>query len=221
MNINKHNQTIGGISGIIEASLYILGFVLLFSFFKPILDDTNTGLDKLKFIIEKKAIFQPWIILLYVVFGIVLIPLTIAIHENFKDQTSIWIKATPVFGFIWSVLVISSGMVTIIGIDKVASLYATDPSSALTSWTTIEAIQDGLGGGVEVIGGIWVFLISISALKQTVFNKFLNYLGLIVGGAGILTIIPGFKDLGAVFGITQIIWFVWIGIIMIKNKPRY
>lgn len=211
------NQIIGGISGIIEASLYIFGFVMLFSILQSSIDETKTGLEKLEFILKNKTIFQIWLLLIYVVFGIVLVPLTIAIHEHFKEQISIWIKITPVFGFIWSGLVIASGMIAVIGIDTVTTIYSADSNAALSTWQTIEAIQNGLGGGVEIIGGLWVFLISVTAIKHGIFRKLLNYLGLIVGGAGILTIIPGLKDLGAIFGLTQIVWFLWIGIIMIRN----
>jgi len=38
-------------------------------------------------------------------------------------------------------------------IDSVATIYNTDSNSALTSWKTIESIQNGLGGGVEIIVG--------------------------------------------------------------------
>ncbi len=215
--MKNKNQIIGGVSAIIEACLYIFGFIILFSILQPSIDETKSGLDKLQFIIDNKTIYQIWVLLIYVVFGIVLVPLTVAINENFKNQTSIWTKITPVFGFIWSGLVIASGMIAVIGIGAVATIKNVDSNSALTAWQTINAIQDGLGGGVEIIGGIWVFLISIAGIQQAVFPKFLNYFGLIVGGAGILTIIPSLKDLGAVFGLTQIVWFLWIGVVMIKN----
>ncbi len=216
--MKNKNQLIGGVSAIIEASLYIFGFIILLSILQPTIDDSNTGLEKLKFIIDNKTIYQTWMLFIYVVFGIVLIPLTLAIHENFENQTSVLSKATPIFGFIWSGLVIASGMIAVVAIDAVSTGYLTDSKAAFTSWKTIEAIQNGLGGGVEIIGGIWVFLISMMGLKHSVFNKLLNYFGLLVGGAGILTIIPVLKDLGAIFGLTQIVWFVWIGITMIKNK---
>ncbi len=218
--MKNKNQLIGGISGMIEASLYIFGFTILFSILQPTIDETQSGLDKLKFMIDNKSIYQAWILLIYVVFGIVLVPLTVSINENFKDHSTIWVKITPVFGFIWSGLVIASGMIGVIGMDAVATIYASDTNAALTAWNTIEAIQNGLGGGVEIIGGLWVFLISITSLKQSAFNKRLNYFGLIVGGAGILTIIPDLKDLGAVFGLTQIVWFIWLGMVMIKNGRK-
>jgi len=118
--MKNRDQIIGGIAGIIAASLYIFGFLLLFSLLQPEIDDSKTALEKLTFILANKTIYQMWIILIYVMFGIVLIPLTIAINENFNNQNEIWIKATPVFSFIWSGLVIASGMIAVIGIDSVA-----------------------------------------------------------------------------------------------------
>jgi len=49
---------------------------------QPADDDSNSGLEKLKFIIENKIIYQTWILLIYVVFGIVLIPFLIDIFTG-------------------------------------------------------------------------------------------------------------------------------------------
>jgi hypothetical protein len=182
------------------------------------MDGATSDLDKLTFIIENKTIYQLWMLIIYVVFGIVLVPLTIAINESFKEPSLMGTKVAPIFGFIWAGLVVASGMIANVGLDSVITLYSTDTTRALASWQTIGAIQSGIGGGVEVVGGLWVLLISITALKQNVFSKALNILGLLVGAAGILTIIPGLKDLGSVFGILQIIWFAYIGVTMLKNK---
>ena len=80
--MKNRNQIVGGISGIIETSIFIFGFILLFSLFQPAVDDSNSGLEKLKFIIENKIIYQTWILLIYVVFGIVLIPFLIDIFTG-------------------------------------------------------------------------------------------------------------------------------------------
>lgn len=215
--MKNNSLIIGGILAMIEAVLYIFGFMVLLLVFQPTIDEAKSGLDKLKYIIHNKAIYQAWIILIYVVFGLMLVPLTVTISENFKKQTTIWTKITPVFGFIWSALVIASGMIGVIGLEAVEKILLSDPNAALTSWETVEIIQNGIGGDVEIIGGLWVFLISITSLKEATFNTYLNYFGLIVGGAGILTIFPPHKDLGGVFGLTQIVWFIVIGIAMIKK----
>ena len=212
------NQKIGGIAALIEALLYIIGIAFLFIVLSPAMDDTSSDTEKLAFILENKTLYQVWHLLIYVVFGLVLIPLTIAIHENFTTNSAIGRKVMPILGFIWSALVISSGMISNIGLETVNDLFTKDETTAIMAWEIIGAIQNGLGGGVEVVGGLWVFLISVYGLKESIFPKFLNYLGLLVGGAGILTAVPGLGDLGLLFGLTQIFWFVWIGAAMIQRK---
>ena len=69
----------------------------------------------------------------------------------------------------------------------------------------------------EVVGGLWVLLLSIAALKSKSFPKALNYLGLFIGIAGVLTIYPA-DVLTEIFGLGQIVWFIWLGTIML-TKP--
>jgi uncharacterized membrane protein HdeD (DUF308 family) len=80
-------------------------------------------------------------------------------------------------------------------------------------------VTEGLGGGNEVVGGVWVILLSFAALKERSFPKPLIFLGIIVGLVGILTIYPAdlFTDF---FVISQIIWFIWLGIFMLRNAPK-
>ena len=212
-----NSSKIGGIAGIIEALLYIIGFTFLALVFAPMMDEGTPALERLSFALEHKTRYQVWNLLIYVVFGLVLIPLTIAINQQFKSDSLLGSKATPVLGFIWSVLVIASGMITNVGLETVNTLFQEDQAQALLVWKTLSAIANGLGGGVEVVGGVWVLLISIFGLKQSVFPKGLNYLGLLVGAAGTLTLIPGLQDLGAIFGLTQIVWFAWIGIYLFRK----
>ncbi|MEM9824077.1 MAG: hypothetical protein AAF985_23530 [Bacteroidota bacterium] len=212
------HQKVGGIAGILEAILYIIGMAFLFLFLSPVMEETSSDLEKLSFILENKALFQIWHLLIYVLFGLLLLPLTVAINQQFKTESLIANQVTPVLGFIWSGLVISSGMINNVGLETVNDLFAKDPSSALTTWKIIGSIQNGLGGGVEVVGGVWVLLISIYGLKARIFPRLFNCLGLIVGGAGILTVIPGWQDFGLIFGLSQIMWFAWIGSYLLKSK---
>jgi hypothetical protein len=42
-------------------------------------------------------------------------------------------------------------------------------------------------------------------------------LGVAVGTAGILTVAPPLTEVGAVFGLGQILWFAWIGVLMLRR----
>jgi hypothetical protein len=71
-------------------------------------------------------------------------------------------------------------------------------------WKSAGIVTEGLGGDNEIVGGIWVLLISLGSFKNSLFSKSLNILGVLVGLSGILTVLPFdvFKEL---FGISQII----------------
>ncbi len=57
----------------------------------------------------------------------------------------------------------------------------------------------------------------LSDLKAEEFPRGLNYLGLIVGVSGIATIYPA-EVFSEIFGITQIIWFFWLGVFMLSHS---
>lgn len=212
-------QKAGGIAAIVEAIAYIVGFTVMATLLNP--GDTQgwTPDQKLSFALERQSTLQALTILIYVVFGIALVFLAVALHERLRSRSGDLMKIATPFGLIWAGLVIASGMVGSVGLEAVAALHAQDAAHAASVWTAIGAIQDGLGGGVEIVGGVWVLLISIASLRSSALPAALSYLGSTVGAAGILTVIPSLAELGAVFGLGQIIWFAWLGIIMIRVRP--
>jgi hypothetical protein len=63
-------------------------------------------------------------------------------------------------------------------------------------------------------------LISLAALRAGELPRRLNILGLVVGSVGIISLIPVLTGtLGPVFGLTQIIWFVWMEIVLLRSNP--
>lgn len=110
----------------------------------------------------------------------------------------------------WVGLVIASGFISVIGLDAVVNLARTNVEKASETWHIVTLLTESLGGGNELVGGIWVLLISLCNLYSKIFSKWLNYIGLFVGAAGIATIYPAdiFTEL---FGVSQIIWFVFMG----------
>ena len=109
-------------------------------------------------------------------------------------------------------------MVSNIAIGTVADLHDTDPAAAEPVWSALDSVQNGLGGGNEIAGGVWVLLVSWAALTTAVLPRALNYLGLTAGAAGLITVIPALEGVGAVFGIGLIIWFAWLGVLLLKDE---
>jgi hypothetical protein len=210
-------QKVGGVAALFEAVAYVVGFVVMATLLNP--GDTSgwSPEQKLAFILQRKSIFQPWTLFIYVAFGIALVPLTVALHNRLKTRSpELTSLATP-FGLIWAGLVIASGMVASVGLEAMTTLNLTNSALAASAWMTIGIVQDALGGGVEIVGGIWVLLISATALRSREFPKSLNYIGLTIGAFGILTIVPSLGDLGTIFGLGQILWFVLVGTAMLRG----
>jgi hypothetical protein len=210
-------QRAGGIAALVEALAYVVGFVVMATLLNPGDTEGWSPAQRLAFLLERKAIFQTWMIFVYVLFGVVLVFLAVALHERLKAKFFDLMKIATPLGLIWAGLVIASGMVASVGLEAVATLHSTDVAQATSAWVTIAAVQDGLGGGVEIVGGLWVILISAASFHSKEFPTALNLVGIIVGLAGVLTVVPSFGELGAVFGLGQILWFAWIGIIMLRR----
>jgi hypothetical protein len=100
-------------------------------------------------------------------------------------------------------MIFNAGMAAVVG------LHGTSPAQAVAAWQAIEPVTEGLGGsGGELLGGLWVLLVSVAALRTGGLPKLLNWLGAAIGTAGILSIVPVLKDLGLGFGLLQIVWFL-------------
>jgi len=103
----------------------------------------------------------------------------------------------------------------------VVRLYATNPDQAVSAWQVIEPVAGALGGsGGEILGGVWFLLLSAAALRTKVFPRALNWLGVGIGTAGILSLVPSLSGLDVMFGLLQIVWFFWLGIVMLRTRPR-
>jgi hypothetical protein len=159
-------------------------------------------------------------LLMYVFFGVFLIVLSLALYDRLKSGAPAIMQVATAIGIIWAGSLIASGMVSNAGISPVVALYAKDPAQAALTWQVIESVASGLGNGNgEILGGLLTLLVSLAALRTGGLPKGLNILGLLVGAVGIITILPGLTDLVGVFGLSQLIWFVWLGIVLLRSNP--
>jgi hypothetical protein len=158
-------------------------------------------------------------LIMYVFFGVFLIVLSLALHDRLKSGAPAIMQVATVIGIIWAGSLVASGMVANAGIVPVVALYAEDPAQAALTWQGIESVASGLGNGNgEILGGLWALLVSLAALRAGGLPRGLNILGLLVGAVGIISIIPGLTEvMTGVFGLSQIIWFVWLGIVLLRS----
>ncbi|MHB1295833.1 MAG: DUF4386 family protein [Anaerolineae bacterium] len=207
----------GGFAALYQAASHLIGIVL----FLVVLDypGITDPAQKVALLIEKQTILFSTNLLMYVFFGVFLIVLSLALYDRLKSNAPAIMQVATAIGIIWAGSLIASGMVSNAGIAPVVALYAKDPAQAALSWQSIESVASGLGNGNgEILGGLWMLLVSLSALRAGELPKGLNILGLLAGSVGIISIVPGLTDLTGIFGLGQIIWFVWLGIVLLRSN---
>lgn len=214
----KTLQKFGGFAALYLAVAYLIGIVLFF----VVLDyaSMTDPAQKVALLVEKQMVIFSTNLLMYVFFGVFLIVLSLALYDRLKSGAPAIMQVATAIGIIWAGSLIASGMVSNAGIAPVVALYAKDPAQAALTWQGIESVASGLGNGNgEILGGLLTLLVSLAALRAGGLPKGLNILGFLVGAVGIISIFPGLTDLTGVFGLSQIIWFVWLGIVLLRSNP--
>lgn len=211
-------QKIGGFAALYMAVAYLIGIVL----FLVVLDypSITDPAQKAGLLVEKGMVIFSTNLLMYVFFGIFLVVLSLALYDRLKSGAPAMMQVATALGLIWAGSLIASGMIANAGIAPVVALYAKDSAQAALTWQGIETVANGLGFAYgEILGGLVALLVSLAALRARGLPKGLNFLGLLIGVVGIITIFPGLADLVGVYGLIKIIWFVWLGIVLLRDNP--
>ena len=212
----KNLQKIGGIAALYAGAAYvagILGFLLVVGW-------PDDPVQQVAVLVNNQVTQHILYVIVYQVWAFFLVILTLALYERLNADSTAIMQIAKAIGMIWATVVIASGMIFNIGMDNVVNLYATDPDQATTIWLAISSVTNGIGGGNEILGGLWMLLISWVALQAGGLPKTLNYLGIVVGLAGIISALPGLGEAGLIFGLLQIVWFIWLGTAMLRKNPK-
>ena len=190
-------------------------YFLVFVKYQSVVDPA----EKVALLAGNHGTMQVMHLITYVIFGIVLAVLALALYERLRDGSSTLTQAATAVGLIWAFVLVASGMIFNAGMAAVVALHGASPAQAVSVWQAIEPVTEGLGGsGGELLGGLWVLLVSVAGLRTGGLPKALSWLGVAIGTAGVLSVVPALKDLGYGFGLLLIVWFVWLGIVLLRTS---
>ncbi len=216
-------QKWGGVAAITQALSYIVGFVLFFG----ILDasDQDSPVKYLAFVIQNRDVYFLGYVIIGVLFSFALLVLVQAVYARFKAVSPELMTFTAIVGYLWAFIVLSSSLVFLTSLSALAKFYELDPEQALIISRTVTIVVDALGGGIELVGAVWMLAISYVGLRNKLLWAPLHYWGALVGLSGMLTLFSGLSFLSAnpffevttaIFGLGQILWFLVLGVAMIR-----
>lgn len=218
-------QRAGGTAAIICALTYLFGFVLFFGLIEAPKDSSDIA--HLHFLVSQRDTFFLGYIVIGIVFSFGLLLLNQSLKTTFKPTTPNMSQYNSVLGNIWATFVLASTFIFLVSLPFLANYADTSEENAVIVLKSVDIVVDALGGGIELLGAVWVLLISYMGIKANTFAKTLHVLGIAVGLAGILTLFSGLSFLSgnmvfeastAIFGLGQIVWFIALGISMIRKK---
>ena len=212
-------QKAGGLAALYLAAAYLLAMP-----FFLLLVDYHSAMDpvaKVVSLVTNHGAMQVMYLITYVVFGIALSTLALALYERLKAAAPALMQTATAVALIWAALLVASGLVFNAGMGAVVTLYPANPAQAVSMWQAIEPVSDGLSCvDGEILGGLWVLLVSIAGLRVSGFSRAFGWFGVVVGAIGLASIIPPLTDLAILFGLVQIGWFVWLGFSMLRPTER-
>jgi hypothetical protein len=215
--LEARRQKAGG-----AAALYIaLALLAAMPFFLLVVDyqGAKTIADKVAVIAADYAGLYAMYLVSYVFYGFAVGVLAFALHDRLQSHAPATMRAATAVGLLWSVALVASGMIWDYGMTTVVTLLKTDPAHAQAVWQSVEPVSEALGGaGGELLGGLWILLLSVVAVRSGALPKALGWFGVVIGSAGLVSVVPGLHHAAILFGLALIVWCAWVGVVLVRTK---
>jgi len=213
----KYHSRIGIGSSVYMAVAYITGILIFIVVLKY--PQITEDLDKVKLIVEMKSMMFVSNLIMYVVFGPVLILFILFLVSLLDNRQTVLVKFSAIIGYIWAGSLTASGMIANGAIEPITRLFSDNPEQAVYLWQMLDTVSLSIGNGNgEILGGLMTLGFGIAILQNEHLSRGLGVFGIIVGSIGILSLIPALAGLAVIFGILQLGWFVLTGFSSISIK---
>jgi hypothetical protein len=212
---NSMSQRAGGL-----AAMYVaLALLTAIPYFLVVVDypGASTASDKVSLIADHYPSLYAMYLASYVGFGLALGLLSVALWDRLHATAPLIVRAATGVGLLWSGVLVASGLVFTYGLTTIDQLAAEDRTHAVATWRAVELVALALGGaGGELLGGLFVLLISVAVVRGGGLPQTLGWFGAVAGIVGLASVVPAAHDLAIGFGLLLIVWFVWLGVVLLR-----
>src|SRR4030066_573271 len=121
----KNLQKMGGIAALYEAAAYIVGMVG----FLTVVDVSGVAdpVQKVALMADNLAFLYILHLIVYVVWGIFMVVLTLALYERLKAGSPAIVQTATVFGIFWGCVIFIAGMIHNRGLPPGRGFLCKDP----------------------------------------------------------------------------------------------
>lgn len=213
-------QKLAGLAALYSAASFIILFAVVATLFAPAeLGPAAThAAERVAFMAAHREISMAVNLIGYIFFGAAMNILSFGLYERFRGGAPIASQIALGFGLIWSGLVFASGMVANIGLQLLSDLQANDPATASIVFHAYRLVVNGLGGGNEIVGGLWLLCIGFAMKGRPDIPAIAAWLTMLIGFSGIATTFPPLAELATLFGIGLIVWYLWIALTLLRRS---
>ncbi len=209
-----HFKKIATISAVYGGFSYIAGMFVYLQLLQH--DSTTSASDKLHIISSNPVLVHITTLHIYVIFSFGIILLATYLYMKLKNSQPILSLLSLITGLIWATILIASGFISM----TVTTLFMNGivASELASAWQAIDIISNALGGGNELIGGVFTGLLSLTMYKARFSGVITSILGVLVFIGGTISALPYLTDIGiGIFVISQILWFFSLARDISKN----
>lgn len=212
-------QKAGGVSALVASATYLFAMGMMLTVLAPMADSGMSYEKYLEFNTANKALIYIWYFAMYLINGVSLVILSLALYERIQPQAPAVMKIATVLGLIWASFVFLSGFITIHGTEYVINLNGSNPVQAEMLKKLIETVTLSIDHSDRFLGCLWVGLVSMAALRSGTLPKALNILGIMISILGLVgVLIPQLNALSYAFGVGAIVWWLFLGFFMLSKQ---
>lgn len=169
-------------------------------------DSATSASEQLAIIGNNPVLVHITTLHIYIIFSFGMIALATYLYLKLKDQQPILGLLSLITGVLWVTILIASGFISMAVTTLLMNGTAT--SDLTSAWQAIDIISNALGGGNELIGGVFTGLLSLTMYKARFCGVATSMLGALVCIGGTISALPYLADIGiGIFVISQILWF--------------
>jgi len=207
-------QKAGGMAALAHAFAYLVGIILAVTLIFPVLNGNPDGY--FEYVRDNPVLMHTWILITYWGSAVSVVFMALALYHRLNTRSPLIMQAATVFGLIWAGLIIASANLMLNDFRVITELFTNDPSLTPTAWTILEAVENGIISGNELVGSLWVSLVCLAALRHNGLTRPLAILGVSLGVVGLVTLV--FPEACFVFGLCMVIWSIWLGVEFLQTK---